>query len=114
MRRGRGRSWDSSLPPTSSVGVWRRSAPPTATQTTAGAPSRTDRSNGRNALRAAHVVLRAGHLGLPTASQTETQLSVTEIAQTQLVRRSRMPKIQDSIEVQVPVQQAYNQWTQFE
>ena len=25
-----------------------------------------------------------------------------------------MPKIQDSIEVQVPVQQAYNQWTQFE
>jgi len=25
-----------------------------------------------------------------------------------------MPKIQDSIEVQVPVKQAYNQWTQFE
>jgi uncharacterized membrane protein len=25
-----------------------------------------------------------------------------------------MPKIQDSIEVQAPVQQAYNQWTQFE
>jgi uncharacterized membrane protein len=25
-----------------------------------------------------------------------------------------MPKIQDSIEVKVPVQQAYNQWTQFE
>jgi uncharacterized membrane protein len=25
-----------------------------------------------------------------------------------------MPKIQDSIEVQVPVQRAYNQWTQFE
>jgi uncharacterized membrane protein len=25
-----------------------------------------------------------------------------------------MPKIQESIEVQVPVQQAYNQWTQFE
>ena len=25
-----------------------------------------------------------------------------------------MPKIQDSIEVQGPVQQAYNQWTQFE
>jgi uncharacterized membrane protein len=25
-----------------------------------------------------------------------------------------MPKIQDSIEVRVPVQQAYNQWTQFE
>jgi uncharacterized membrane protein len=25
-----------------------------------------------------------------------------------------MPKIKDSIEVQVPVQQAYNQWTQFE
>ena len=25
-----------------------------------------------------------------------------------------MPKIQDSIEVQVPIQQAYNQWTQFE
>ncbi len=25
-----------------------------------------------------------------------------------------MPKIRDSIEVQVPVQQAYNQWTQFE
>jgi uncharacterized membrane protein len=25
-----------------------------------------------------------------------------------------MPKIEDSIEVQVPVQQAYNQWTQFE
>ena len=25
-----------------------------------------------------------------------------------------MPKIQDSIDVQVPVQQAYNQWTQFE
>ena len=25
-----------------------------------------------------------------------------------------MPKIQDSIEVQVPVQQAYNQWTHFE
>jgi uncharacterized membrane protein len=25
-----------------------------------------------------------------------------------------MPKIQDSIEVQVPVQQAYNQWTQYE
>jgi uncharacterized membrane protein len=25
-----------------------------------------------------------------------------------------MPKIHDSIEVQVPVQQAYNQWTQFE
>ena len=25
-----------------------------------------------------------------------------------------MPKIQDSIEVHVPVQQAYNQWTQFE
>jgi hypothetical protein len=25
-----------------------------------------------------------------------------------------MPRIQDSIEVQVPVQQAYNQWTQFE
>jgi len=25
-----------------------------------------------------------------------------------------MPTIQDSIEVQVPVQQAYNQWTQFE
>jgi uncharacterized membrane protein len=25
-----------------------------------------------------------------------------------------MPKIQDSIEVQVPLQQAYNQWTQFE
>ena len=25
-----------------------------------------------------------------------------------------MPKIQDSIEVQVPVRQAYNQWTQFE
>jgi uncharacterized membrane protein len=25
-----------------------------------------------------------------------------------------MPKIQDSIEVEVPVQQAYNQWTQFE
>jgi len=25
-----------------------------------------------------------------------------------------MPKVQDSIEVQVPVQQAYNQWTQFE
>jgi uncharacterized membrane protein len=25
-----------------------------------------------------------------------------------------MPKIADSIEVQVPVQQAYNQWTQFE
>ncbi len=25
-----------------------------------------------------------------------------------------MPKIQDSIEVQVPVEQAYNQWTQFE
>ena len=25
-----------------------------------------------------------------------------------------MPKIDDSIEVQVPVQQAYNQWTQFE
>jgi uncharacterized membrane protein len=25
-----------------------------------------------------------------------------------------MPQIQDSIDVQVPVQQAYNQWTQFE
>jgi uncharacterized membrane protein len=25
-----------------------------------------------------------------------------------------MPKIRDSIDVQVPVQQAYNQWTQFE
>jgi len=25
-----------------------------------------------------------------------------------------MPQIEDSIEVQVPVQQAYNQWTQFE
>jgi uncharacterized membrane protein len=25
-----------------------------------------------------------------------------------------MPKIEDTIEVQVPVQQAYNQWTQFE
>jgi uncharacterized membrane protein len=25
-----------------------------------------------------------------------------------------MPKIEDSIEVQVPVQQVYNQWTQFE
>jgi len=25
-----------------------------------------------------------------------------------------MPKIQESIDVQVPVQQAYNQWTQFE
>jgi uncharacterized membrane protein len=25
-----------------------------------------------------------------------------------------MPKIQDSIEVQVPVEKAYNQWTQFE
>jgi uncharacterized membrane protein len=25
-----------------------------------------------------------------------------------------MPKVQDSIEVQAPVQQAYNQWTQFE
>jgi uncharacterized membrane protein len=25
-----------------------------------------------------------------------------------------MPKIEDAIEVQVPVQQAYNQWTQFE
>jgi uncharacterized membrane protein len=25
-----------------------------------------------------------------------------------------MPKIEDSIEVEVPVQQAYNQWTQFE
>src|SRR4029450_12810406 len=25
-----------------------------------------------------------------------------------------MPKIEDSIEVQVPVQRAYNQWTQFE
>src|ERR1043166_3201633 len=25
-----------------------------------------------------------------------------------------MPKIQDSIEVQAPVEQAYNQWTQFE
>ena len=25
-----------------------------------------------------------------------------------------MPKIKDSIEVQVPVEQAYNQWTQFE
>ena len=25
-----------------------------------------------------------------------------------------MPKVQDSIDVQVPVQQAYNQWTQFE
>jgi uncharacterized membrane protein len=25
-----------------------------------------------------------------------------------------MPRIEDSIEVQVPVQQAYNQWTQFE
>jgi uncharacterized membrane protein len=25
-----------------------------------------------------------------------------------------MPKVQDSIEVQVPVRQAYNQWTQFE
>jgi uncharacterized membrane protein len=25
-----------------------------------------------------------------------------------------MPKVNDSIEVQVPVQQAYNQWTQFE
>ena len=25
-----------------------------------------------------------------------------------------MPKVQDSIEVQVPVQTAYNQWTQFE
>jgi uncharacterized membrane protein len=25
-----------------------------------------------------------------------------------------MPKIQDSIEIQAPVQQAYNQWTQFE
>jgi uncharacterized membrane protein len=25
-----------------------------------------------------------------------------------------MPKIEDSIEVQVPVEQAYNQWTQFE
>src|ERR1041384_3723213 len=25
-----------------------------------------------------------------------------------------MPKIQDSIEIHVPVQQAYNQWTQFE
>jgi uncharacterized membrane protein len=25
-----------------------------------------------------------------------------------------MPKIQDSIEVQVPVERAYNQWTQFE
>ena len=25
-----------------------------------------------------------------------------------------MPKIQDSIDVQVPVRQAYNQWTQFE
>ena len=25
-----------------------------------------------------------------------------------------MPKIEESIEVQVPVQQAYNQWTQFE
>jgi uncharacterized membrane protein len=25
-----------------------------------------------------------------------------------------MPKVKDSIEVQVPVQQAYNQWTQFE
>jgi uncharacterized membrane protein len=27
---------------------------------------------------------------------------------------SFMPKIEDSIEVQVPVRQAYNQWTQFE
>jgi uncharacterized membrane protein len=34
--------------------------------------------------------------------------------QPQRVRRGRMPKIQESIEVQVPVQQAYNQWTQFE
>jgi hypothetical protein len=25
-----------------------------------------------------------------------------------------MPKIEDSIEVQVPIEQAYNQWTQFE
>jgi uncharacterized membrane protein len=25
-----------------------------------------------------------------------------------------MPKVQDSIEVEVPVEQAYNQWTQFE
>ena len=25
-----------------------------------------------------------------------------------------MPKIEDSIEVQVPIQRAYNQWTQFE
>jgi uncharacterized membrane protein len=25
-----------------------------------------------------------------------------------------MPKVEDTIEVQVPVQQAYNQWTQFE
>jgi uncharacterized membrane protein len=25
-----------------------------------------------------------------------------------------MPKVDDSIEVQVPIQQAYNQWTQFE
>jgi uncharacterized membrane protein len=25
-----------------------------------------------------------------------------------------MPKVQDSIEVQVPIDQAYNQWTQFE
>jgi len=25
-----------------------------------------------------------------------------------------MPKIEDSISIQVPVQQAYNQWTQFE
>ena len=25
-----------------------------------------------------------------------------------------MPKVEDSIDVQVPVQQAYNQWTQFE
>jgi len=25
-----------------------------------------------------------------------------------------MPKIEDSIEVQVPVRRAYNQWTQFE
>jgi uncharacterized membrane protein len=25
-----------------------------------------------------------------------------------------MPKVQDSIDVQVPIQQAYNQWTQFE
>jgi uncharacterized membrane protein len=30
------------------------------------------------------------------------------------VRREFMPKIEDSIEVQVPVREAYNQWTQFE